>query len=109
MLGQPIFTSVFEINVIFSGANRVSAAFKLRFSSLEVFFGPKISAFPKSQAFGQTFLFCVSAAFQLAKAGCSPSDDFKLTAIKLIVGWHTRFSRGKVALLNINQELRSKD
>ena len=37
---QPIFTSVFEKNVIFAGANRVSATFQLRFS-------------------------CVSAAFQL--------------------------------------------
>ena len=30
---QPIFTPAFEKSVIFSGANRVSAAFQLRFSS----------------------------------------------------------------------------
>ena len=85
---QPIFTSVFEKNVIFSGANRVSAAFQLRFScvsaafqlrfsSLEVFFEtffvPKYPRSSKSN-FWSNFVFCVSAAFQLAKTGCSPSD-----------------------------------
>ena len=72
---QPTFTSVFETNVIFSGANRVSAAFQafscvsatfqLRFSSLEVFlescFCPKISAFLKVKLLVKLLLLCVSA------------------------------------------------
>ena len=77
---QPIFTSVFGKNVIFAGANRVSVTFQLRFSSLEVFvcenslFLSQNIRVPQSQTFGQIFVFCVSAAFQLAKTGCSPSD-----------------------------------
>ena len=64
--------------MILAGANRVSAAFQLRFSSLEVFilFGDFVWSqnirVPQSQTFGQ-ILFCVSAAFQLAKTGGSPS------------------------------------
>ena len=72
---QPIFTSVFEKNVIFAGANRVSAAFQLRFSCVSgrfqltwgffsdfYYFGPKISAFLKVKVLVKPF-FCVSAAF----------------------------------------------
>ena len=67
---QPIFTSVFEKNVNFSGANRVSAAFQLRFSyvsaHLRVFFvegffcGPKISAFLKVKLLVKLFFVCFS-------------------------------------------------
>ena len=74
---QPIFTPAFEKSVIFAGANRVSAAFQLRFScvsaafqlrfsSLEDFFS-EASFFwsqnirvPQSQTFGQTFFLCFS-------------------------------------------------
>ena len=83
---QPIFTSVFEKNVIFAGANRVSATFQLRFSYVSAhlkffifersFFLSQNIRVPQSQTFGRTFVFCVSAAFQLAKTGCSPSEYF---------------------------------
>ena len=103
---QPIFTSVFEKNVIFSGANRVSATFQprfscvsaaiqLRFSSLRflsfeisVFLVPKYQRSSKSN-FWSNFLLCVSAAFQLAKTGCSPSgpSGFQLRVLPTEPHW----------------------
>ena len=71
---QSIFTSVFENNLIFPGANRISAAFQLRFSSVEEGgvwkenWSQNIRV-PQNQTFGQIYLF----VFQLAKTGCSPS------------------------------------
>ena len=47
---NPIFASLFEKNVIFSGANRVSAAFQPRFSRV-------------SAAFQPLEIFCVSRFF----------------------------------------------
>jgi hypothetical protein len=38
--GNPIFASLFEKNVIFPGANRVSAAFQPRFSRVSAAFQP---------------------------------------------------------------------
>ena len=88
--------------MIFSGANRVSAAFQLRFSYVSAafqlrfscvsaafqlrfsyvsahsiflrlfFWVPKYPRSSKSNFWSNSF-FCVSAAFQLAKTGCSPS------------------------------------
>ena len=65
---QPIFTPAFEKSVIFSGANRVSAAFQLRFSYVSahsVFFGdffldPKISAFLKVKLLVKLIFLCFS-------------------------------------------------
>ena len=83
---EPIFTSVFEKNMIFPGANRVSAAFQLRlvsaafqlrFSSLEVFifwrfsFGPKISAFLKVKLL-INFFFVFQLRFSWQKRGAHP-------------------------------------
>ena len=85
---QPIFTPVFEKNVILSGANRVSAAFQLRFScvsatfqlrfsSLEVFFEtsslfcPKISAFLKVKLLVKLF-FVFQLRFSWQKRGAHP-------------------------------------
>ena len=66
--------------------SRVSAAFQPRFSSLEIFslwrfflWSQNIRV-SQSQTFGQKFDFCVSAAFQLAKTGCSPSVRRALTS-----------------------------
>ena len=69
--------------LISSGANRVSATFQLRFSYISATFQlrwgfflnfcPKISAFLKVKLLVKFVCVCVSAAFQLAKTGCSPS------------------------------------
>ena len=89
---QPTFTPAFEKDVIFQVQiafqlrfSCVSAAFQLRFSCVSatfqltrsylfrlLFFGRKISAFLKVKLLVKLF-FRVSAAFQLAKTGCSPS------------------------------------
>ena len=76
---QPIFTSVFEKNVISSGANRVSAAFQfqLRSSSLMVFWSQNIRI-PQSQTFGQPFFLwfsCVSAGKNGVLTLCSSHSN----------------------------------
>ena len=86
---QPIFTPAFTKSVIFPGANRVSAAFQLRFScvsvafqlrfsSLEVFFLRLLFLWsqnirvPQSQTFGQTFFFVFHLRFNWQKRGAHP-------------------------------------
>ena len=86
---QPIFTSVFGKNVIFAGANRVSATFQLRFScvsatfqlrfsSLEFLFdnsflfGPKISAFLKVKLLAKPLFFVFQLRFSWQKRGAHP-------------------------------------
>ena len=81
---QPIFTPAFEKSVIFSGANRVSAAFQLRFSCVSVafqlrfssldffetfFLGPKISAFLKVKLLVKLFFFVFQLRFSWQKRG----------------------------------------
>ena len=75
---QPIFTPVFEKNVICSGANRAPAAFQLRFCSLEVlsfldfFIGSQNIRVPQSQTFGQTYFFVFQLRFSWQKQGAHP-------------------------------------
>ena len=61
-----------RVSTLFQPNFGVSAHSKIFFLRL-LFFGPKISAFLKVKLLVK-LLFCVSAAFQLAKTGCSPSE-----------------------------------
>ena len=77
---QPIFTSVFEKNLIFPGANRV-IAFQLRFSYVSaqlrflllfgcLFLVPKYPRSSKSNFSSNIFL-CFNCVSAVAKTGCS--------------------------------------
>ena len=87
--GHPIFTSLFEKNVIFPGANRASAVFQPRFSrvsatlqprfsSLEILFlwrffcDPKISAFLKVKLLVKLLIFVFQLRFSWQKRGAHP-------------------------------------
>ena len=83
---QPIFISVFEKNLIFSGANRVSAAFQLRFSYVSAqlralflfgMFGLKIFAFLKVKLLVKFIFLCFSGV-SVGKNGVLTFFDFSL-------------------------------
>ena len=64
--GNPIFASLFEKNVIFPGANRVSAAFQpleISFLCEDFFCDPKISAFLKVKLLVKLLIFVFQRRF----------------------------------------------